>query len=537
MSRLAIARSGLLGLLILSSMVPSLLQAQGEGEPRAIAEDLEAGLAGTVGEERLELLVALTQAHLGGDAAKAVAAGSEALVLLAEHPDNQRHLVLLKALGEGYEELGETEALVRTLNQLGLVYQELRRYEEALPVYSRARELAEAAGHRAWLAKTLRNTGDIHGKLGRLDRRLDLYEQALVVARELQPRELADALSQLGRLCRRVDELARAHEVLVEAVELFEELGETDRLAQHLMELGIVHRKLERWQEALELYHRALRLAEEIGDRHRVGTVLNSIAIVYGETGRQREALELYEKSLAIAEAREDHWKITTGLANIGRTHNQLGDLDRALEFYQRSLAMRERLGDPEKLARGYAAVGGIYQQMGEFELAKPYLERALEIWDRPGSSKQELAYVLGTLGTIHREQGRYEAARAALERVVELITESGLKAQRSEALRELAETYAAMGRDRDALAIFRRYEEALIEKLEAKNSQTVHEMQSRFDADRKRKAIELLEHRQDLSDLELERQRDVRWALIAGFGLLPRSSSTRATATLSSNE
>ncbi|MCP4304323.1 MAG: hypothetical protein GY788_05485, partial [bacterium] len=72
-----------LGILTLIILLCPGLGAQQEGEPKAGSPELEARLAMATGDERLDLLVELTEAYREDDPAKAIAFGNEALELLA----------------------------------------------------------------------------------------------------------------------------------------------------------------------------------------------------------------------------------------------------------------------------------------------------------------------------------------------------------------------------------------------------------------------------------------------------------------------
>ncbi len=97
---------GILTLIIL--LCPGLGAQQGgpaapaAGESKAGPPELEARLAVATGDERLDLLIDLTEAYREDDPAKAIAFGGEALEILAATPDEDRELSLLNALGDAH---------------------------------------------------------------------------------------------------------------------------------------------------------------------------------------------------------------------------------------------------------------------------------------------------------------------------------------------------------------------------------------------------------------------------------------------------
>ncbi|MCP4958461.1 MAG: hypothetical protein GY925_04230, partial [Actinomycetia bacterium] len=132
---------------------------------------------------------------------------------------------------------------------------------------------------------------------------------------------------------------------------------------------------------------------------------------------------------------------------------------------------------------------------------------------------------MLAALGKLERERGRYETARERLERAVVLYDQAKAGADiyqpHEEAFLELAETYRALGLDRQALQAFRQREEILIERLKEEKSRNLAEMQVRFDVELKEEEIESLQQQKQLQALELEGQRSSRRNLVAIFGFV----------------
>ena len=423
------------------------------------SEEIEALLAGTAGRERLEVLAELTTANRDENAARAVEWGEEALDLLRSHPDRARQLEVLSSLSYAHIILGD--------------------YPAALDLGSQARDLASAAGDKAAQAFALRNIGRAYRSSSEYDRALAAYRRA---------------------------------------TELYAEIGETPGLGDALNDTGIVHWMQGDYTQALEYFIRARRKYEESGDRQRIAAILNNTGMIYRRLGQHDTALELYHKALEIRRQIGPKGALSNVLNNIGNVHRDQGEPARALELYLESLEVGPR--DPLNHANTLNNVGAAYQDLGDLDRAMRYYERATDT-RRTIGDEHGVAHSLLRYGSIQRQRGELSSALESLHQALAITEKLDAKDEIKEAHLQLSETYVAMGRHRDALAAFQQYERVKSEIFDAWSNSTIAEMQARFESDRKEKAIELLQHQQEIAALELGRQAAARRALYGGLALL----------------
>ncbi len=93
-------------MITLSLLLCPALPGQQDSEQQGDRQELEARLAEAVGQERLDLLAELTEAHYKDDPSRAVAFGTEALELLTATPDDSRRIKVLLSLSRAGRRLG-----------------------------------------------------------------------------------------------------------------------------------------------------------------------------------------------------------------------------------------------------------------------------------------------------------------------------------------------------------------------------------------------------------------------------------------------
>ena len=156
---------------------------------------------------------------------------------------------------------------------------------------------------------------------------------------------------------------------------------------------------------------------------------------------------------------------------------------------------------------------------MASREKALSYLRRALDT-ARAAGLKRGISSSLANIGYIQRDRGEPAAAAELFEEAIEILLGTGESQNLRTLYRELSEVYVEADRHDRALAAFQEYEKLNREIFDQRASETVAEMQVRFETEQQQQEIELLSQQQALADLELERQADVRRAMAVGFVL-----------------
>ena len=69
----------------------------------------------------------------------------------------------------------------RALNNLGVAYRELRRFEEAIGCYQQSLAISRETGDRHGEGQTLNNLGDAYQELRRFEEAITCYQQSLAI--------------------------------------------------------------------------------------------------------------------------------------------------------------------------------------------------------------------------------------------------------------------------------------------------------------------------------------------------------------------
>jgi tetratricopeptide (TPR) repeat protein len=172
------------------------------------------------------------------------------------------------------------------LNNLGIVYQAQRRWEEAIKVYRRALVIFRELKDRIGGGRTLNNLGIVYSDQRRWKKAIEAYNDALVIKHATNDR-----------------------------------IGE----AQTLQNLGNVYwaQGQGHWKEAIKVYRRALVIKRELKDRIGEGKTLINIALLWEARGAIGEALTYAQQAAAVLEGTQAQEALAAAQKALARLEAQ----------------------------------------------------------------------------------------------------------------------------------------------------------------------------------------------------------------------
>ncbi len=203
-------------------------------------------------------------------------------------------------LGEVYHRLGQLDeaqsyfekalALFRTiegnagrageanvLNNLGQVSRARKDLQAALFSYEQALRICEEIGDAVGQSLTLSDLGNIYADLDRPQQALDYYERALAIPSDEHPSEDAITLSNMARIYDTQGQPEKAHRYYQQALALFHGTGGRWGEANVLNNLGLHYKKRKRFSEARQCYLQSLALFREMGHSEREAATLKNL--------------------------------------------------------------------------------------------------------------------------------------------------------------------------------------------------------------------------------------------------------------------
>lgn len=336
-------------------------------------------------------------------------------------------------------------------------------------------------------ADALMILGRAYQGVGRFDDAIAAFEQAVRIrTRNFGPRSGRTAVAEyrLGGALWRVGRVGEAERLLRDAVSvLASRAGDESLQYSHaLSELGELYRATGRLNEAEEAQQRALAAALNTGGpQHPVTlSVMDSLGATLREQRRYADAERVLTqaRTAAIQAMGPESGRAVSLAIELARIYNASGRSDEAEAALREALAIRERRDGPDSLpaARVRVRLAEVLLKSRRHEAAIPELERALAVYQQkvPGDAAN-LATVRGFLGEAYLRSGRPEAARELLQSALaDFSARKGAAHPFSIALQlDIAASFEKQGRLPEALAAYRRANQAALSFLERRATQS----------------------------------------------------------------
>jgi DNA-binding SARP family transcriptional activator/tetratricopeptide (TPR) repeat protein len=244
---------------------------------------------------------------------------------------------------------GDPAAEAYAHRDLGVAYERLGRYDEALESLDAGLTIFRRIGDLSGQARSLNSIGVIHHRQGRYPKALRRHQEALAIHRRLGDRNgAARSLNNLGVSYQRQARFARAQECYQECLALFQELGDRRIEAAILTNLGVVHERQGQYEAALACQEESLSVFRARGDLDGQATSLNNLGRVYRALGRHRDALARHREAFAICVYLGERLTQAECLREIGSARHALGQPRRAEAYWRQALAIFEELDVPD---------------------------------------------------------------------------------------------------------------------------------------------------------------------------------------------
>lgn len=354
-----------------------------------------------------------------------------------------------------FRRIDDTDGLVTALNNLGLVYKNLREWREATRFLEQALRLDERAGLYSRMRGHNQNLGLIRYRLGQWDLAEENFRQSLRISREtghLQGE--AAALLATGLLARRRRQLESAEEHFRRALELALPVGalrEATLAREFLGELALDRGDALAALALLEpALHEARRSAPQ-GDL--VAELETRMGLALLAAGRTPEAQAHLVRGAALAAQLGDSIEAAIADRALAQLDAVRGNAAGAQAKILAAAQAFEHLGESYELATTLAAWGDFLLLLPASVRLRLPLEPVADAAKRAATLFRQFGVVplaseaLLTLARLESEREHYDQALGLLEQAELWLLESGSPAGgRAEALRrEIERQYVAV--------------------------------------------------------------------------------------------
>jgi signal transduction histidine kinase len=360
-------------------------------------DSLEASANRAVGEEKLDLLLQLSESYLKVNPDRSLDFGLQVLVQakkLGKPLQEAQALWIMgkanfkianlenalryynRALGQ-FEKFNMREEQVNILIGLSEVYENAPNPEMALVFLDRAYSLAVQLKNNNLQTTVLMNLGQIHIKKGSYRNAIVQYTRILQLVGEVN---LTDEKKSIKTSC--------------------------------YGKIGLSFKNLGEFQQSREAYEKASRLAKSYGDSSEYEKAQREIALSFYLVQKMDSSMIYYTRALSISSSLKDSVEILNALQGIGDVNFEIGKYDQAKYYFNRQLIIAEQINNVEGIVTSLVKISRCYYVSGDYPTSTTYLNRALATAKSKNLSSTA-ADVYKYLSLISESEGRYRDALA----------------------------------------------------------------------------------------------------------------------------
>ncbi len=305
------------------------------------------------------------------------------------------------------------------------------------------------------------------------------------------------------------------------AISLARKSGNKLKEAMTNNNIGLVYDDKADYKKALEYYLKGLSLVEKIGNKRLIANITNNVALIYQSQGKYDQALEYQLYSLKLKkEIKYNSRGLANSLHNIGLIYKLKGDYKKSLEYNLKALELRRSMDEKNGIALSLNNIGSVYEAQKQFDKATPYFEEALEIRKKL-SDRYGLALAMLNVGFNKCNRNQFDKGTPVINEALHIAYQIGAKDLVSRSYEMYTYAYAQKKDFENAYkyqSLFILVKDSI---LNSETSKQVNELQAKYDSEKKKSEIALLNKDKELQRIEIKRQTLQKYALVAVVGLM----------------
>jgi serine phosphatase RsbU (regulator of sigma subunit) len=269
--------------------------------------------------------------------------------------------------------------------------------------------------------------------------------------------------------------------------------------------LGNVYDITSDFENALKYYLKAEKEYNELNEERGAGLAQMGIANVYNTTNFHQDAKGYYRKSYKNLIATDEQYA-SWSLNNMAISMMELGENDSALYYFEISLNIKLKLNDSYGASYTYTDLGTLYAKLNNSVKAIENYKKALDIKKGlEGINPETIGSTHNKIGAEYLKLGDVQNGKLHLEEGVYYSKKSGSLQYLTESYHYLSKAYYQEGNYKMAYDFIEKYSQ-LSDSLNAmRNSETLSELQIKYETEQKEKDIMLLNNSVQLQKNELE--------------------------------
>jgi two-component sensor histidine kinase len=340
-------------------------------------------------------------------------------------------------------------------------------------------------------------------------------QQALKLAQEINYKKgQAGAYMRLGVVMSNTGKTDSALYFLRNAAAIRQQIKDIKGAAGAYREMSYIYKSTKNFDSAFSYCLNALRMNERIGDKSITGINCNDVGTLYLEYGNFKEAKTYFDRALKLVIASGDSTFLGLVYNSIGEYYFAIDKFEVAQLNFSKALDINQYLENSFAANQNKTNIAACFLELKQFEKAKTNYQNALGYYFS-NKIELELAIVYQALGELSIQLKQNDSAFYYLNKSIGVAKNAGYLEIEALSHRIMAKLYEAKGNYKEALIAQRKYELLNDSNLNNEKVKQIAEMQTKYETEKKDKAIVILNKENEIKSAENKRQLFILWGSI----------------------
>lgn len=353
------------------------------------------------------------------------------------------------------QSLSDTKEMINALQRLGSAFSKISVYQQALKAYKDAFRLSQDINDEDLMSQGFSNVAQTHIMLGDIDRAIQWYHQQLQFAKDLRNKSKeAEAHNNLGQTYQLKGNYDQSMMFYQQLLSVAVRLNNLTLKAQAYGGMGQANRAMNNLVHAQSCREQQLKICQDINDEEGQLVALTHLGHVHRAGNKLSQAMHYYTESLKMAQQLGDKGGEAKAYSSLGSCHLSLGNIREAVNYYNQELAIVEEKNDRVSQANAHGQLGIAYLSLEDYELACKHLKKSLELSEQL-KDKRLVCSSESNLGHYHTIMKEFHLGLDHLEHALRLSQELKDLTTESKVCHDLGLCHEGLGNYRQAIQYF----------------------------------------------------------------------------------
>ncbi len=318
---------------------------------------------------------------------------------------------------------GNKDRIIDCMNKIGWFYGLRNEPGKAKKILFRALKKAEEIGSKPRISMLLGNIGTVYLDESKYQEALEYFQKDLSIGKVAEPDTIDIPINNIGLTYLYQGNHKKAIEFFEKALRITERKSDKNGMARAMCNIGTAYHYQENLKEAAEFYERSIQISEEYGFKRISGAANGNIGSIYFMMDEYEKALKYFLKRLEIARELDDKFGIASALGNMGIIYTILGKFQEGMDLIQKKLNTCIAIGHKKGECTALSDMAIIHWHNKDYQYSLKSFEESIKI-ARKMNFRYELCEILSASAEMLYENGMAEEALDQTEEAMNIAQE-----------------------------------------------------------------------------------------------------------------